>query len=67
MFLFFFASLIVGKLRDFNRNVDPEQAVPEKSLDSLIPLIEGSNSGEGIKVLDKLISWPQGREIYYFF
>ncbi|RUS88855.1 hypothetical protein EGW08_003400, partial [Elysia chlorotica] len=50
---------ILGKLRDFNKNVDPEQSVPEKSLDSLIPLIEGNTSGEGIKVLDKLIGWPQ--------
>ncbi|GFR89325.1 phospholipase A-2-activating protein [Elysia marginata] len=50
---------ILGKLREFNKNVDQDQAVPEKSLDSLIPLIEGNTNAEGIKVLDKLISWPQ--------
>ncbi|XP_059168417.1 phospholipase A-2-activating protein-like [Physella acuta] len=50
---------ILGKLKEFNKSVDPDLQVPEKSFESLVPLLSGQSNDEGLKTLETLITWPQ--------
>ncbi|CAL1530460.1 unnamed protein product [Lymnaea stagnalis] len=52
------AEQILGKLKEFNKSVEPDAQVPDQSLESLIPLMSGQSSPEGVKILEKLIAWP---------
>ncbi|KAH9488092.1 hypothetical protein Btru_065405 [Bulinus truncatus] len=49
---------ILGKLKDFNQTVEPDLQVVEASLGNLLALVNGQNDDEGVRTLDKLISWP---------
>ncbi|CAG5130369.1 unnamed protein product [Candidula unifasciata] len=52
------AEQILGKLKEFNKVIDPELQVSEAAIDNLASLISGSANAEAVKTLEKLIAWP---------